>query len=112
MTEEVIQKETILIPTEIKDKLQELGFILSSTPDSGVMWGFDGSTKYFPRQSYIREEKDGKPKIKLRIEKTTNGFILIINSIPFKEQNHLSRYEIGIEEIIPVVKEYIALIQI
>ena len=58
---------------EIKDDLQQLGFVLSNTPESGVMWGFDGKTKYFPRDTYIRDSIEGKPKIKLRIEKTNQS---------------------------------------
>ena len=110
MSEKLNQKEATPITSEIKDGLQELGFVLFNTPESGVMWGFDGSTKYFPRQTYIREEKDGKPKIKLRIEKTINGFTLIINSIPFKSQNHLNRSQLDVKDIISIVKEYLSLI--
>jgi len=98
------------ITSEIKDDLQEVGFTLSATPDTGVMWGFDGSTKYFPRDTYIREKRDGKPEIKLRVEKTTNGFILIVNSNPFKPQNHLDRSQLRIDEVIPIIKEYISLL--
>lgn len=109
-SEEVQLNQESLISSKIKDELQEMNFILSTTLESGVMWGFDGSTKHFPRDTYVKEEKDGKPKIKLKVEKTNNGFTLIINSIPFKIQNHIDRYQLEIEEIIPIVKEYMSLI--
>ena len=83
-----------LIPPEIKNQLEQLAFTLSTAPENGVMWGFDGKTEYFPREIYIREENDRKLKIKLKIEKTTNGFNLVINSIPFKKQNHLNRWRV------------------
>jgi len=110
MSSEIQITQQELIPAKLKDELQELGFVLSATIDSGVMWGFDGSTKYFPRKTFMREKVDDKPKIKLRIEKTTNGFTLIINSIPFKPRYHLNRYELAVAEIVPILKEYIDLI--
>ena len=105
---ESLQKN--FITHEIKDELQVLGFTISTTQENGVMWGLDGKTQYFPRDTYIKEEENGM-KIKLRIEKTINGFILIINSIPFKPQNHLNRSELSITEVMPIVKEYINLIK-
>jgi hypothetical protein len=98
------------ITHELKDEIQRLGFVLTNTPENGVMWGFDGKTKYFPRNTYIREKKDNKPKIKLMIEKTTNGFRLIINSIPLASHNHLNRSELEIQEIMPIIREYLDLI--
>jgi len=103
-------KQEVFISSELKDQLKQLGFMLSHTPDNGVMWGFDGSTKYFPRETYIREPIDGKLQIKLKLEKTNNGIILIINSNPFKSQNHLDRSQLKVEEIIPIVEEYTNLI--
>jgi len=108
-----MQTETnqdIFISSEIKDQLQEFGFMIANTPDDGIMWGFDGSTKYFPRETYTKEPKDEKPQIKLRLEKTNNGIILIINSNPFKQQNHLDRSQLEPKEIISIVKEYSNLI--
>ena len=110
MDSETQTKKEIFISSEIKDQLQQLGFILSQTLENGVMWGFDGSTKYFPRETYIREPKDEKIQIKLRLEKANNGIILIINSNPFKQQNHLDRSQLEVKEIISIVKEYISLI--
>ena len=111
MSSEAISIKQTLIPPEIKNGLGKLGFIPSPTPESGVMWGFDGKTKHFPRETYIREKSDEKPNIKLKIEKTTNGFTLIINSIPFKPHNHLDRSQFDIENTISIVKEYIDLIK-
>jgi len=110
MVSETQTKQEIFISSELKDQLQQLGFIFSHTHENGVMWGFDGSTKYFPRETYIRESKDGKTQIKLRLEKTNNGIILIINSDPFNQQNHLDRSQLEVKEIISIVKEYISLI--
>ena len=96
---------------KIKNELEQLGFKMTLNTDiNGVMWGFDGKTKYFPRDTYIRDPCDGKPMLKLSVERTTNGFTLIINSNPFKQQNHLRRSELEIDEIIPIVKEYLHLL--
>lgn len=111
MTEGVNTMERTFISLELKNELEQIGFLISETPDTGVMWGFDGSTKYFPRETYVKESIDGKPKLKLRIEKTNVGIILIINSIPFKPHNHLDRAELSPKDIIPIVKDYMNLIQ-
>ena len=110
MTPEEMLLEKTLISSKIKNDLEQLNFVLSQTPETGVMWGFDGKTEHFPRETFIREAKDGKPTIKLRVEKTLNGLILVINSIPFKSQNHLDRAQLNIEEVIPILKEYLSLI--
>ncbi|MEM5793100.1 MAG: hypothetical protein QXY45_01940 [Candidatus Aenigmatarchaeota archaeon] len=111
MSEE-LEKMGVLVSSNIRDELENLGFkIMPNNDVNGVMWGFDGKTKYFPRDTYIRESIDGKPSLKLSIEKTTNGFTLIINSNPFKQQNHLRRSELSIEEIMPIVKEYLHLLR-
>jgi len=112
MPEEFQQDDTIFVSLKIKDQLEALGFKMISNPETnGIMWGFDGKTKYFPRDTYIRDEVNGKPKIKMSIEKTTNGFTLIINSNPFQPKNHLRRSELSIDEILPIVKEYIDLLR-
>ncbi|NCN39248.1 MAG: hypothetical protein COY38_05000 [Candidatus Aenigmarchaeota archaeon CG_4_10_14_0_8_um_filter_37_24] len=108
MTSEINQTE--LMTAEIKTDLEGMGFNLFHTLENGVMWGFDGSTKYFPRETYIRESNNGKPKIKMRLEKTNNGIILIINSEPFKQQNHLDRAQLEVKDILTIVKEYMNLI--
>ena len=110
MVSEQQVKQEVFISPELKDQLHQLDFMFSHTHENGVMWGFDGSTKYFPRETYIREPKDGKTQIKMRLEKTNNGIILIINSNPFKQQNHLDRSQLEVKEIIPIVKEYISLV--
>ncbi|MBD3156108.1 MAG: hypothetical protein GF368_05670 [Candidatus Aenigmarchaeota archaeon] len=96
-----------LISGEIKDSLQELGFVLTHTPESGLMWGFDGKTKYYPRETYTREKKGTKPRTKLRLEKTNNGLNILINSDPFRPENHLKKHGLMSEDVIPIVKNYL-----
>jgi hypothetical protein len=96
-----------LISGGLKDSLQKMGFVLTHTPESGLMWGFDGKTKYFPRETYIREKKGNKLKIKLRIEESNNGLNILMNSNPFRTENHLKKHGLMPNEIIPIIKEYL-----
>ena len=100
--------QTSFISLEIRRQLEELGFRFATTPEDGVIWGFDGSTKYFPRETYVREGENGRPGMKVRLEKTVNGINLIVNSDPFDIRHHIDKYQITPQEIIATVKSKIS----
>ncbi|OGI15698.1 hypothetical protein A3K63_04685 [Candidatus Micrarchaeota archaeon RBG_16_49_10] len=108
MSDEMVPtEERNLISLEIKNELEKLGFALSETPDAGLIWGFDGTMKYFPRETYVREAADGKPLVKLRVEKTINGLTLVVNSVPFNPQRHIDRAELDEKAVVKLVNDYV-----
>lgn len=95
---------------KLKQKLNEMGFNFQSSAKDEVIWGFDGVTKYYPEEFYIKEFDDGKPKISLKLRKTMNGITVILNTIPFKEKFHLDKAPLTEDEAIEVIQKYINLL--
>lgn len=91
----------------IRSKLEERGFILQEISQGEVIWGFDGTTKYFPEDNYLREPIDESPMLTLKLRKTSTGITLIINSLPFQTKHHLDKAPLTEDEVIPVVDKYI-----
>jgi hypothetical protein len=99
-----------MIFPNLKEKIESLGFKYQGVDGGNVIWGFDGVTKHFPEDVYVRESVDGKPSISLKIKKTLGGITVIINSIPFQERYHLDRAPLNEEEVFEVVERYLKLL--
>ncbi|MBS3052079.1 MAG: hypothetical protein J4428_01760 [Candidatus Aenigmarchaeota archaeon] len=91
----------------IRHKLEERNFILQEINQGDVIWGFDGVTKYFPEDNYIRENVNGSPKFSLKLRKTSTGITLIINSVPFQTKHHLDKAPLKEEDVISIVDKYL-----
>lgn len=101
-----MDEEGMIFPM-LKQKLSELGFKFQSSNRNELIWGFDGVTKYYPEENYIRDAIDGKPQISLKLRKTMNGITVILNTVPFKEKFHLDKAPLTEDEAIDVIKKYI-----
>ncbi len=91
----------------VRPKLEERGFSLQEINQGDVIWGFDGVTKYFPEDNYIRESVNGSPSLALKLRKTSTGVTLIINSLPFQSKHHLDKAPLKEDDIVRTVDEYI-----
>lgn len=99
-----------MIFPNLRDKIEALGFKYQGVNGGDVIWGFDGVTKNFPEDIYVREALDGKPAISLKIKKTLGGITVILNSIPFQEKHHLDKAPLKEEEVVEVVEKYLKLL--
>lgn len=99
----------VLFPT-LKQKIEELGFKFQGSNQNELIWGFDGVTKYYPEDIYVRESIDGKPSVSLKLKKTSSGITVILNSITFSERFHLDKAPLTEQEAIETVKNYIKLL--
>ncbi|MCX8178433.1 MAG: hypothetical protein N3D75_01230 [Candidatus Aenigmarchaeota archaeon] len=104
-----MEGDVALFP-KLKQKLNEIGFKLQSSNRDEVIWGFDGVTKYYPEEMYIRDSENGKPKVSLKLRRTMNGITVILNTVPFKEQFHLDRAPLTEDEAIDIIQKYINLL--
>ncbi len=94
----------------LKEKIESLGFKYQGINGGDVIWGFDGVTKNFPEDIYVRDSTDGKPPISLKIKKTLGGITVILNSMPFQERYHLDKAPLKEEEVFEVVEKYLKLL--
>lgn len=99
-----------MIFPNLRDKIEALGFKYQGVNGGDVIWGFDGVTKNFPEDIYVREALDGKSAISLKIKKTLGGITVILNSIPFQEKHHLDKAPLKEEEVVEVVEKYLKLL--
>jgi hypothetical protein len=94
----------------LKEKIESLGFKHQGVDGGNIIWGFDGVTKYFPEDVYLRDSIDGKPQLSLKIKKTTNGITVVINSVPFQEKYHFDKSLLKEEEVFEAIERYLKLL--
>jgi len=105
-----MEEEGKVLSQRLRQRLEELGFKFESFSSGDVIWGFDGITRYYPEENYLKNSNDGKPAVSLKIKKTHNGITLIINSVPFQEKYHLDKAPLTEEEVFDVVEKYLKLL--